>query len=398
MKRIASAIVVLTAGFAQAIEEPGWPGLKQRLLEHPSLQAARENARGAQGIGDQAGRRPLPVVEVEVENFGGTKDAAGLSRTAAGFWVGSEFRLGDVAGAERSLAAEESRRAGRDTLLVRRELLWRGRMAWESWQQQRWMATLLDSISGDLEAWETDLEAARSAGRVEPWEVSLVRADRLDREGRSRAARARAGTLWADLVALGGEAAEPRDAGYPAALVVSGHAVDPAPDSLRLAGEAGLALAEARLQALQARPTVTVALGVLTDAGTETVGLGARLAVPLPPWNRVGFEGARARARAQAALRSAHVAGGELRRARESLAREADAEHRAWTDLADTVVPARLAAATSAQVAYRRGAVEPEIVWRMRDGYWQARIETLERLGTLRKLQLESRNLEGVEP
>jgi hypothetical protein len=398
MKRIASAMVILVAGIAQAIEEPGWPGLKQRLLEHASLQVARENAREAQTIGAHAGRRPLPVMELEVENFGGTKDAAGFSRTTAGFWMGSEFRLGDVSGAERALAAEEARRAGRDTLLARRELLWSARMLWENWLQERWTTSLLDSNVLDLRSWESALDDARTAGRAEPWEVSQVRADRMALEARSRAARERSIAHWTDLVRLGGEAAEPAEVGSPAPLAAIGSGDGFSSDSLVRIGEAEMARAEALIQAAQARPSVDAAIGVLTDAATGSVGLGARLAVPLPPWNRIGLEGARARTRAQVAQRSAEIAGMQRRLSRQSLARVIESERRAWLGLVDTVVPARLTAAASALVAYRRGAIPPETVGRLREGVWQARIEAMERLETLRKLQLELRNLEGVEP
>lgn len=159
-----------------------------------------------------------------------------------------------------------------------------------------------------------------------------------------------------------------------------------------------MARAEALIQAAQARPSVDAAIGVLTDAATGSVGLGARLAVPLPPWNRIGLEGARARTRAQVAQRSAEIAGMQRRLSRQSLARVIESERRAWLGLVDTVVPARLTAAASALVAYRRGAIPPETVGRLREGVWQARIEAMERLETLRKLQLELRNLEGVEP
>lgn len=397
MKGIAPAMVVLAVGLAQAIDEPGWVGLKQKLLEHASLQAAREHVRAAQGIGVHAGKRPLPVAELEVENFGGSKDAKGFSRVAAGFWVGSEFRLGDVAGAERALAAEESRMAERDTLLVRLDLLWQGRLLWENWLQERWKVAILDSNVSDLHSWELALEAARLAGRAEPWEVSLVRADRMALESRSREAKDRAAALWKGLLAMGAEP-EPGVVGPPAPLETTGLAGGFSTDSLRLMGESEMARAEARLASEQSRPSVDAALGVLTDAATGSVGLGARLAVPLPPWNRVGLEGARARLRAQVAHRSAEIAGSQRRRTREALAREIETSRRAWADLADTVVPARLTAGTSALTAYRRGAIPPETVGRMRDGYWQARIEALERLESLRKLQLELRNLEGVEP
>lgn len=397
MKRIASAMVVLAAGFAQAIDEPGWAGLKKQLLEHASLQAARENVRVTQEIGAHAGKRPLPVVELEVENFGGSKDAKGFSRTTAGFWIGSAFRLGDVVGAERELAMEEVRRAGRDTLLARQELLWRGRFLWEDWLLERWKVAILDSNVSDQLSWESALETARLAGRAEPWEVSQVRADRMALESRSRAAKDRLSILWKGLVAMGANA-EPREVGPPAPLETVGSEGGFSTDSLRLMGESEMARAEARLVSEQSRPSVDAAFGVLTDAGAGSVGLGARLAVPLPPWNRIGLDGARARTRAQIAFRSAEIAGAKRRLVREALAREIETSRRAWADLADTVVPARLTAGISALAAYRRGAITPETVGRMRDGYWQARIEALERLESLRKLQLELRNLEGVEP
>lgn len=398
MNRIASPMLVLVAGIAQAIEEPGWVPLKRRLLDHASLEAVRGNAREAQGIGAHAGKRPLPVVELEVGNFGGTKESAGWSRATAGFWVGSEVRLGDVAGAERALATEEARRAGRDTLLARRELLWRGRMIWERWLQERWKVSLLDSNAADLRSWESALETARTAGRAEPWEVSQVRADRLALESRSRAARDRSSALWTDLVQMADGASEPAEVGSPALLPVDGSQGGLSSDSMRFVGESEIARAEAQLLSEQSRPSLDAAFGVLTDAGTGSVGLGARVAVPLPPWNRVGLDAARARTRARVARRSAELAGVDRRRTGESLAREIESERRAWEDLVDSLVPARLAAAASALAAYRRGAVPPETVGRLRDGMWQARIEALERLGTLRKLQLELRNLEGVEP
>lgn len=398
MNHVASSMVILGAVCAQAIEQPGWPDLKQRLLEHASLRAARDNAGDARDIGVHAGKRPRPVVELEVENFGGTGDAAGYSRTAAGLWVGSEFRLGDVAGAERALAAEEMQSAGRDTLLARHELLWQARGVWEDWLQARWKASLLDSNASDLRSWESALEAARLAGRAEPWEVSQVRADRMDLEGRSRASRDRAAALWATLVSYGAHAQEPTPSEAPAALDASVSEGGTSTDSLRWAGEENRASAEANLLSAQARPSVGAALGILTDAATGSVGLGARLAVPLPPWNRIGLEGARARMQAQRSRRNAEIAGIQRGQMRESLAREIEAERRTWADLVDTVLPARISVATSAQAAHRRGAIPPETVGRLRDGVWRARIEALERLGTLRKLQLELRNLEGVEP
>lgn len=398
MNHVASSMVILGAVCAQAVEQPGWPEWKQRLLEHASLLAARETVRDARDIGAQAGKRPLPVLELEIGNFGGTEDAAGFSRTTAGVWLGGEVRLGDVAAAERALAAQDARQAARDTLLARHELLWQARWIWEDWLQERWRLSLLDSNVADLRSWESALEAARTAGRAEPWEVSQVRADRLAAESRVRAARERASALWADLVVLGGEAGEPAEVGFPSPEPEGASVGGYSPDSLRWMGEAEASRAEASLHAELARPSVDAAIGVLTDAGTGSVGLGARLAVPLPPWRRGGLEAARARARAQVAQRSTEIAALQRRRSGESLVRAIASERRAWSTLSDTVVPARLAAATSALAAYRRGAIPPETVARLRDGTWQARIEALERLGTLRKLQLELRNLEGVEP
>ena len=398
MKHVASSMVILGAVCAQAIEPPGWPELKQRLLDHPNLRVARDNAGDTRNVEAHAGKRPLPVVELEVENFGGTGDAAGFSRSSVGLWVGTGFRSGDVAGAERALAREEALSAGRDTLLARRDLLWQVRWIWEDWLQARWKASLLDSNASDLQSWESALEAARLAGRAEPWEVSQVRADRIALEGLSRAIRDRATASWAALIAHGAQATEPVETEEPAALGAPGSGGGISPDSVRMVGEVERARAEAHLATEQARPGVDAALGVLTDAATGSVGLGARVAVPLPPWNRIGMEGARARALAQRVRRSAELAGWHRTQERERLAREIEASHRAWANLVDTVVPARLSAAASAMAAYRRGAIPPETVGRMRDGVWRTRLEALERLESLRRLQLELRNLEGVEP
>lgn len=398
MNRVAFATVILLVGLAQAGEDPSWPQVKSRLLAHPRLQGAREGFAEASAFPGRAGAASLPVIEIEVEDFGGSGEASGIARAKTGVWLGGEYRLGDVRGAERVLAAEEVRAAGWDTLQARRELLREGRLLWEDWLAERWRSSLTDSVVGELRVLHTALETARAAGRAEPWEAALARSELADREADARRSRERATALWNDLEALG--------SGHPEPAAV---APPDAPDSLRAGPglvedsllreiEAARSTAESRLEAARSRPSLSGALGLLADPGSESVGLGVRLAVPLPPWNRVSLDQARSQARSNTARRAAELARAERSRQRQSLAREIVRARQDWLRWNAEVVPARREAVRTVDVARGRGGVLPETAWRVREEYWQARMDALERLGTLRKLQLEAQHLEGVEP
>lgn len=398
MHRIASATAILLVGLARAGEDPSWSHVRERLLAHPRLQAAREGFAKTATLSRSAGAMPLPVVEVEVEDFGGSGNAAGFSRAATGVWLGWERRLGDVRGAERALAEAEEGVAGADTLRERTELLRMGRATWEEWLQERWRADMTDSVVSELRTARAALSAARAAGRVEPWEDALARSAFASGEAEAARSRARAAALWAELAALGALPGEPKNVDAPQELRNLEMRQGPICDSLLLESEARRAEAEASLEAALARPSLSGALGVLATQEQGTVGFGVRLAAPLPPWNRVSFDQARARVRSGAARRLAVAAAAERSRERMSLAARIEVARRDWERWSTEVVTARAEAVRSVEAARRQGGVAPEIAWRVREEYWQARRDALERLGTLRTLQLEAIHLEGVEP
>jgi len=398
MNRVASATAILLVGLARAGEDPSWSHVKNRLLAHPRLQAARAGFAEAAALPRRAGLRPGPVVELEVEDFGGTGDASGIARATTGVWVGGEFRLGDVRGAERALAAAEVRAAGWDTLARRRELLLEARTLWEDWLAERWRASLTDSVLDEMRTLRAALEAARAAGRVQPWEVALAASGLVSREADARRARERARASWQDLVALGCDLPEPGIVPPPRPSDDPGAAAGLVEDSLLRDIEADRAEAESRLEAARATPSLTGALGVLAGPGSEAVGLGVRLAVPLPPWNRTTLDQARARLRSESARRSVEMARGERAFRRRSVERELDRAREEWRRWSAEVVVARGEAARAVEVARALGGVAPETAWRVREEYWQARMDALERLGTLRKLQLDAQHRQGVEP
>lgn len=378
-----------------AADEPTWEMVRTALLSHPRLENARWDANAADADRSFAGKRLLPRLEVEVENFAGTGDASGFGNSTLGVWVAGEYRMGDVRQAERRMAATEAGLVALDTLEARRELLTRSRSLWEDWALARWRAELSDSVAIEVRTLVDKARAGRRIGKIEPWEVALAEAELARLEGDKSALAALASSLWLELAA--GSVPEPTNGPTPQALSTSAGG-GAGLDSLRRSREIERSRAELGLLEAQARPSVTGAVGLLRDQEAGDVGFGARVSLPLPPWNRIGYEAARSRSRTDAAHRAASWEIQQRQRRLVEAERRVQEAKARWQTWIATVLPAKETAKRLVEQAQQASAVDPATTWRVREDYWNARGEALDRLSTLRLAQLQRQNLEGIEP
>lgn len=396
MARKVVALCAFALGGTWAQDED-WKALARRLDGHPSLVAARQSGQEARSDALRAGIAPRPVLELEGEGLPGM---GGFREADLGAWVGVELGTVRRREAEREWARAEASLVEADTLRVRRELL---AQAWglrETWLLERNKAELLDSLGTASRAWVDWLETARGAGAVPAWEIVQARTDRAARGSEAETSRRRATAAWSELASLvaGAPDALPEPGVAAPYRPLDGREAGSQPDSLRAAREREVARRRAEALAASDRPVASLALGVTGRPAQGDAGIGMRVSVPLPPWNRVGWETAKAMTNSVRLVREADLAMARRealrRRLRDAEAVAAEALRRH----AEGTLPARRAAREALEEARRAGAVPPGIVWQAREREFEARLELLEKLAALRSAQWERLNHEGVEP
>lgn len=398
MKRIAMAVGCLGAVHAQA-QGVSWETVKEAVLTHPGLGHELRKVEERRTEGSRAGQAPVLRAELELENFAGTGGAAGLGGSSLGLWAAGDYRLGAVREREKDLAASGLALQEIGPLRLKRELLREARQVWESWQEERWRANLMDTFALEASALAVPLEAGRKVGRIGPWEVTSAQAQSAQWQHKAQAHRHKARLLWLRLGAWGVPGAEPEVVGEPDSLRWRARP-DQATnlDSLTLERERSRALAQAALLEAQDRPVLSGAVGVLRDQSTGDAGLGMRVSLPLPPWKRTGLETVKARHEAAALEREIQLERRErqmrLRGIKEELVLlRSDLER--WEG---QVMPPLAKAKELAEASRATGAIDAAAVWPLRKELLEARSERLEMLLRVRELQRDERNLEGVEP
>lgn len=396
MRRIAFALVGVLAVHAHS-QDDSWEKIRQGVLAHPGLDHARKMLEERRSEGQWAGRLPVPRVELELENFAGSGGASGFGGSSFGIWAGGDYRVGDVRGREKDLAAADVSIQAWDTLKARRELLMAARGVWEEWRKERWTANLLDSMAAQAEGLAEQFEMGRKAGRIGPWEVSMARSENAQWRMRSDAHRQTAKVLWDRLAVWSGGAQEP--VSLPDPVIDTSRIIEgPGVDSMVLEAERARAQVQAALLAAQDRPVVSGGVGLLRDQSSGDVGLGVRFSMPLPPWKRTDIETVRANNQAIALGRSIALAARERQLRRSGLhgvLAGALAGLRSWET---QVIPARELGLNQVEASHAVGAVDAVAVWTVRKELWEARIERLEMLIRVLEIQRELEILEGIEP
>lgn len=378
-------------------EEGTWGQVRALWLAHPRLEASRATAREAAADAAFAGRAPSWNIEIAAEDFGGSGERAGFGGSTQELWASREFRLRPVARTERELARTDVEAVALDTLMLRRALVVEGRRRFEDWMRSRKTVALLDSQIAEARLWLEAARRERGAGKTPAWVEHRLTADLAGLESRRRAVSREAASRWAFAVAPGGATLpEPADLPVENAMTESVSS-GAAPDSVMMEARHRLAVAGRALAEASEGPVLEAAGGVLRDQATGDLGLGVRLALPLP-WGRVDWQGAKARSAVRIAERERAVAAQERARRRADLATRISMARTELEDLRGGVLPALAQARVRIDSAWAGGSVGWTERKDAREAWWEARAKEQELEAARRGLELERMELEGVEP
>lgn len=340
------------ASTASADPAPPFAALfAQAQATAPRLAEARANVARAEGLARQAGARPNPTLEIEVENFSGSGPFRGTSLSESTARIGQTLELGGkrsarvAAGrAEIEAARAQARRAEAEYAFDLAAAYAEAEASDRRLQLARETLTLAEE---DARIASALVDAGREAELRRLQAQAAVQAARATVE-EAQAARA---TAFGTLTALAGAPAPITS--ISASLLDSAAPIFPAANPAATATIAYLAAQSEREAAARrltterrrAVPDVTVSVGVRRFEEDDATAMVAGVSVPLPLFDRNRGNIAAARAEASAADARLNAARLDAEAAvRTSAARRAAAESR---------LGAARQGETTAQEAYR---------------------------------------------
>ncbi len=315
---VGCAVVVMTAAFSllappRAFAEPVTlaEALARASSTSPIITAAEADVAAAQGRAQQAGFRPNPELNLEVENFAGTGGFSGLDDAETTLAIGQQFELGGKRAARRRAAEAEVETTRLRLEVARADLERDVREAYaEAFAAGRRVELARDQFerAENLSTIATELV---DAGREPPLRAIRARTAALEAVGRVRAAEAEYAQARRALAALWGGAddlPEPVAGDEP----VPALAVDPM-DTLdvRLAeAEVETSVAVVDRERTASRPDVTVSVGARQFAGSDDTALvfGATMPIGLFDRNQGNIAAANAERTGAEARRNAALA------------------------------------------------------------------------------------------
>ncbi|MDP1912108.1 TolC family protein [Brevundimonas sp.] len=296
----------------------------------PLLTAAEANIAAARGRAQQAGFRPNPELDLEVENFAGTGGFSGLNDSETTLAIGQRFEMGGKRTARRRAAEAEVETARLELEVARADLERDVRDAYaEAFAAGRRVELARDQF-GRAENLSTIATELVDAGREPPLRAIRARTAAFEAVGRVRAAEAEYAQAQRALSALWGgsdDLPEPVPGDQP----VPSLTVDPT-DTLdvRLAEAAvETSVAVVDRERTTSRPDVTVSVGARQFAGSDDTALvfGASMPIGLFDRNQGNIAAANAERTGAEARRNAALAA-SVRRARDARAALQTAEAR----------------------------------------------------------------------
>jgi cobalt-zinc-cadmium efflux system outer membrane protein len=366
------ALHLAVAAAARAAESPAPAGeltladaVGLALERNPDLVASRYELTASQARIVQAGLRPNPELGVEYENFAGSGTVRSVDALETTLSLSQVIELGGKRGLRRSVAEADSdliaieQRARQLDVLA--EVTRRFIEVVAAQERVRFAQEAARLARQTLEAITRRVEAARAPiAEQSRARIVLTRAVIEEQQSASelRAARYSLAALWGD--------AEPAFSRATADLFRFESAesfqaffqkLERSPDFLRFASEARLREAELRLAQAQARPNLTLGLGVRRFEETNDTALVAGFSMALPVYDR--NQGAIREARVRRAQTDAERQAA-LARARASLFslyQEMTAARTRTETLRDEALPQAETALAQTQSGYDRGRV-----------------------------------------
>lgn len=288
------AVVVMTAAFSllappRAFAEPVTlaEALARASSTSPIITAAEADVAAAQGRAQQAGFRPNPELNLEVENFAGTGGFSGLDDAETTLAIGQQFELGGKRAARRRAAEAEVETARLRLEVARADLERDVREAYaEAFAAGRRVELARDQFerAENLSTIATELV---DAGREPPLRAIRARTAALEAVGRVRAAEAEYAQAQRALAALWGGAddlPEPVAGDEP----VPALAVDPMETlDVRLAeAEVETSVAVVDRERTASRPDVTVSVGARQFTGSDDTAIVFGASIPIGLFDR----------------------------------------------------------------------------------------------------------------
>lgn len=333
------------------------------LLGNPSLAAASWDIRAAEARTLQAGLRPNPELEAEVEEVAGEGARSGVDAAEAGLVLSQAIELGGKRPKRVRVAELEGELAGWDYEAQRLAVLTDAAKAFVEVLAAQERAALAEQLARLAEQGHQTVAEKIKAGKESAVEGDKARValatSRIERAQAQRelAARRRAlAALWGAKTAAFGRVEGQLDAlaPVPPEGALTGFLADN-PELARWGTERRQREAKLVLERAKATPDVTVSGGLQyfneDDGGSFILGLG--LPLPLFDRNQGGIREAQAeRDKAREAQRAAEVRlHADLAKAYQDLA----AAHTEASTLQDEVLPAAERAFAAAQEGYRKG-------------------------------------------
>jgi len=307
---------VLSAPYSAVAAPPGEPSdgaltlaqaIEATIARNPDLQASAFELKAADARITQAALRPNPEISLEVDGLAARGIAASPDERQATLGLSQVLELGDkrgrriaVAGAERDVATTEQQAQQLDALaeVVRRFI---DVVA----AQER--ASLAAQTASLTERTTKTIAARVAAARIPQAELSRAqiavtraRADERQAESVLRGARRVLVAMWGDTdVSFKFARADLLQLEPLAPLESLQERMDRNPDLVRFASETRLREAELRLAQSQARPNLTVGVGLRRFQATGDVGFTAGISAALPLFDRNQGAIAEARVRRQ---------------------------------------------------------------------------------------------------
>lgn len=362
--------VVTAAVEAQtAVQSSPLPSLPQVLARvaasHPSLVAFPFEQRAASALVEQAGTRPIPTLELTLENVLGTGATRGLDALEATVQASQTFERGDkrlrrveVASREQAIIASEQALALTEVQIATAnayvDLVAATARAAIAAEPLRLARETVDAVGARVKSgFSSDAELARSRAQL-----AVAQADYAIAESELATARATLAALWA---------ASPDEAAGSAPEIRLPDELPPLETfSARLARHPQLAHQQARieqrrsqlkLEQAQAAGDITVAGGVRFLREGSDAAIVAGVSLPLPSRHRNQGAIRAARESLAGAERAVEASEQTLRVSLDSAWRELVSAHRLARVLRREALPAAVEALELVRQGYRQGQI-----------------------------------------
>ncbi|MHB8763549.1 MAG: TolC family protein, partial [Deferrisomatales bacterium] len=350
--------LALAAAPAGALTLDG--ALALALADHPELDALAAEGRAREGAALQAGLRPNPELEMELEDLG----APGGARAAAtSFALSQALELGGKRAKRQRAAALEAGLVAWDRAVARLDLVERVSSAYWAALAAQERVTLQEELF-ELTRRSADTVAERvKAGKVSPIEATQARVElasaqaaltrtRAQAEGARRALAATWGGNLGEADRLDGQlgaiAPLPDEADLQRRLADN-------PELARGADELAQRKAAAEREEAAGVPDLTVAGGLRTVGGADETTFFAAVSLPLPLFNRNQGAVAEARAQADRARAETRAADRRLRTELAEILGELEASRAEAEALRTQVIPGAEAALEALREGYQWG-------------------------------------------